>query len=33
MQDTYKTLKDEDTNNIVSQVVEVLKNKFKATLR
>jgi len=33
MQDTYKTLEDEEVNNIVSQVLDILKNKFKASLR
>ena len=33
MQDTYKTLEDEDINNIVNQVVNILKDKFKASLR
>ena len=33
MQDTYKTLEDEDINNIVNQVIDILKTKFKASLR
>jgi phenylalanyl-tRNA synthetase beta subunit len=33
MQDTYKTLEDEEVNNIVNQVLDILQNKFKAKLR
>jgi phenylalanyl-tRNA synthetase beta chain len=33
MQDTYKTLEDEEVNKIVDQVLEILQNKFKAKLR
>ena len=33
MQDTYKTLEDEEVSNIVNQVLDILQNKFKATLR
>ena len=33
MQDTYKTLEDEDVSNIVNEVLDILKNKFKASLR
>jgi len=33
MQDTYKTLEDEDINKITNQVINILQNKFKASLR
>jgi phenylalanyl-tRNA synthetase beta chain len=33
MQDTYKTLADQDVNKIVESVLAVLKNKFSAKLR
>jgi phenylalanyl-tRNA synthetase beta chain len=33
MQDTYKTLEDKDINTIISQVINILKNKFKVSLR
>jgi len=33
MQDTYKTLEDEEVNNIVNQVLFILQNKFKVSLR
>ena len=33
MQDTYKTLEDEEVNKIVDQVLKILQNKFKAKLR
>jgi phenylalanyl-tRNA synthetase beta subunit len=33
MQDTYKTLEDEEVSNIVNEVLDILKNKFKASLR
>ena len=33
MQDTYKTLEDEEVTKIVNQVLDILKNKFKAKLR
>ncbi|MDC0127816.1 phenylalanine--tRNA ligase subunit beta [Methylophilaceae bacterium] len=33
MQDTYKTLEDENISNIVNQVIKILKNKFNASLR
>jgi phenylalanyl-tRNA synthetase beta chain len=33
MQDTYKTLEDEEVSNIVNQVLDILQNKFKAKLR
>jgi len=33
MQDTYKTLEDEEVNNIVNQVLVILQNKFKVSLR
>ena len=33
MQDTYKTLEDEEVSNIVNQVLDILQNKFKASLR
>ena len=33
MQDTYKTLEDEEVNKIVNQVIKILQKKFKAKLR
>tara|TARA_B110000261_G_scaffold87303_1_gene99720 strand:- start:62 stop:2422 length:2361 start_codon:yes stop_codon:yes gene_type:complete len=33
MQDTYKTLEDEEVNNVVDKVFAILKTKFNATLR
>jgi len=33
MQDTYKTLEDNDVNKIVDQVLNILQSKFSATLR
>jgi phenylalanyl-tRNA synthetase beta subunit len=33
MQDTYKTLEEEEVSNIVNQVLNILQNKFKAELR
>ena len=33
MQDTYKTLEDEEVNNIVNRVLVILQNKFKVSLR
>ena len=33
IQDTYKTLEDEEVNNIVSKVLNTLQEKFKASLR
>ena len=33
MQDTYKTLEEEEVNNIVNQVLDILQNKFKTKLR
>ena len=33
IQDTYKTLEDEEVNNIVSKVLNTLQKKFKASLR
>ena len=33
MQDTYKTLEEEDINNITNQVIDILQKKFKASLR
>ena len=33
MQDTYKTLEDEEVSEIVNKVLDILKNKFKASLR
>ena len=33
MQDTYKTLEDEEVNNVVDKVFVILKTKFNATLR
>jgi len=33
MQDTYKTLEDDEVTKIVNQVLDILKNKFKASLR
>ena len=33
MQDTYKTLEEEEVSNIVNQVLDILQNKFKAELR
>ena len=33
MQDTYKTLEDQDVNKIVESVLVVLENKFSAKLR
>jgi len=33
MQDTYKTLENEDVNNIVNRVLGILQNKFKVSLR
>ena len=33
MQDTYKTLEDEEVANVVDKVLDILKNKFNAKLR
>ncbi|MBT7120417.1 MAG: phenylalanine--tRNA ligase subunit beta, partial [Nitrosomonadales bacterium] len=33
MQDTYKTLEEEQVNNIVKKVLKVLQQQYKATLR
>jgi len=33
MQDTYKTLEDKEVSNVVDKVLEILKNKFNASLR
>ena len=33
MQDTYKTLEEEEVSNIVNQVLDILQNKFKTKLR
>jgi phenylalanyl-tRNA synthetase beta subunit len=33
MQDTYKTLEDEEVSQIVNKVLDILQNKFKASLR
>jgi len=33
MQDTYKTLEEEEVTNVVNQVLGILQNKFKAKLR
>ena len=33
MQDTYKTLEDEEVSEIVNKVLDILQNKFKASLR
>ena len=33
MQDTYKTLEEEDINNITNQVIDILQKEFKASLR
>ena len=33
MQDTYKTLEEEEISKVVNQVVDILQNKFKAKLR
>jgi phenylalanyl-tRNA synthetase beta subunit len=33
MQDTYKTLEEEQVNNIVMNALKVLQQQFKANLR
>jgi len=33
LQDTEKTLTDEEADSAVASIVEILKNKFSATLR
>lgn len=33
IQDTYKTLEEQEVNNIVDRILKLLQNKFGATLR